>query len=466
MTRIATPEIIGTSSTVISLANILSTAALLGLPTGVSRFLAKYFYEKNLEKASVFVKASLILLALGISTSIAALVIIKDWIYINLDSLLLIFSMLLVSTSAIAVLNRSIIIATLKTKILPKVMVVTSTVRTVLVVILVLMNTGALGVVIGYTSFQILAALLLGVTIFRILRSPDRGNHIIKLDYPFKSILSASIPTWIPKLITTLGGSNLGTIVVFGINGPSEAASYFLANAIFLAIGAIVSPLYTIAYPTLSAMSDGRKRFAWRIIKISVILSLPLSASVIFYSNDIVHFLGRDYSDASGTLRIFLLSMLPNSVYTVITELVYAYGNYRQVLVLGLASSIPRTVLYFLLVPHFGGTGAATSYLVGSIIGCVFSIIVAKRIGLMIHWKDLGFISIMAFLPPFIFNYLELNFILGILSTVVISIITFLKFKILSKSDVEDAVNVLPMGFAKPLTIIFSKVGKLLNSDY
>lgn len=450
----------------ISLANIFTTVAILGLPTGVSRFLAKLFYEKNLEKANVFVKASLILLALGISISIAVLLIIRDWIYVNLDPFLLIFSMLLVSSSAVAILNRSIIISTLKTKILPKVMVVTASTRTVLVVVLVLMNTGALGVVMGYTSFQILAAILLGFTIFRTLRSRDRSNTNIKLNYPFKSILSASIPSWIPKLITTLGGSNLGTIVVFGFNGPNEAASFFLANAIFLAISAIVTPLFTIAYPTLSAMSDGRKRFAWRIIKISIILSLPLSVSIIFYSNDVVLLLGHEYINASVPLKIFLLSILPNSLYTVITELVYAYGNYRQVLALGLASSIPRTVLYFILVPAFGATGAATSYLVGSLIGCVFSTIVAKKIGMIIYWKDLGFIVIMAFLPPFIFNYFQLNYILGIFSTVVISVILFLKFKILTKPDIEDAINVLPIGMAKPLTIVFNKVGKVLNRDY
>jgi O-antigen/teichoic acid export membrane protein len=466
LTRIATPEIIGTSSTIISLANIFTTVAILGLPTGVSRFLAKLFFEKNLEKANMFVKASLILLALGISISIAVLLIIGDWIYFNLDPFLMTFSMLLVSSSAITILNRSIIIATLKTKILPKVMVVTASTRTVLVIILVLMHAGALGVVMGYTSFQILAAILLGFAVFRALRSRDRNNSNIKLNYPFKSILSASIPNWIPKLITTLGGSNLGTIVVFGFNGPSEAASFFLANAIFLAISAIVTPLFTIAYPTLSAMSDGRKRFAWRIIKISIILSLPLSASIIFYSNDVVLLLGHEYIDASVPLRIFLLSILPNSLYTVITELVYAYGNYRQVLALGLASSIPRTVLYFLLVPAFGATGAATSYLVGSIIGCVFAMIVAKKIGMIINWKDLGFIVIIAFLPPFISNYFQLNYILGIFSTVAISVILFLKFKILTKPDIEDAINVLPIGMAKPLTIVFNKVGKVLNRDY
>jgi hypothetical protein len=91
---------------------------------------------------------------------------------------------------------------------------------------------------------------------------------------------------------------------------------------------------------------------------------------------------------------------------------------------------------------------------------------VGKKIGMIIYWKDLGLISIIAVLPPFIFYHIQLNFIIGIISTVAISVILFLKFRILTKSDTEDAINVLPVGFAKPLTIIFNKVGKLLNRDF
>jgi O-antigen/teichoic acid export membrane protein len=213
-------------------------------------------------------------------------------------------------------------------------------------------------------------------------------------------------------------------------------------------------------------MHDGRKRFSWRILKISIVLSLPLSSAVFFYSSDIVRLLGQDYIDASLFLKIFMITILPNSVNLMVSQLVYAYGNYRQVLVLGLASSIPRTLLYFLLVPSFGGMGAAISFLVGSIIGFAYSIIVAKQISMIMHWKSLGLITGLSILPALILAYFQINFIVGTISTIGISFIAFVKFRILTKYDIEDTVNVLPASVAKPLTVILAKVGRLLNEDY
>jgi O-antigen/teichoic acid export membrane protein len=336
----------------------------------------------------------------------------------------------------------------------------------IFVVLLVLANAGAIGIVTGYISFEVLASIVLSLSIYGIFRSGHEKPHDFKLIYPFKKILNASIPGWIPKLVSILGGSNLGTIVVFGFNGSAHAASYFLANAIFSAVSTISAPLFTVAYPALSAMSDGRKRLAWRILKISIILSLPVSASLFFYSDDIIQLLGDDYNDASLYLKIFMITILPNSISTMITQLVYAYGNYRQVLFLGLASSLPRTVLYFILVPAFGATGAVISFLIGSVIGLVVSITVANKIDMVIDWKSLVFMATVAFLPAFAFSYTQINYVIGIMGTIAVSFIIFLKLRILTRYDIEDTLSVLPERVARPLITILDKLGRSLTKSY
>jgi O-antigen/teichoic acid export membrane protein len=213
-------------------------------------------------------------------------------------------------------------------------------------------------------------------------------------------------------------------------------------------------------------MSDGRKRLTWRIIKISTVISIPFSSSVFFYSDDVIALLGSHYADASLLLRLFLIAIFPNSISLMIGQLVYANGNYRQVLYIGLASSIPTTLLYFVLVPILGSTGAATSYLVGSIVGLAMSAIISKKIGMQVHWKVLCLISIISIAPAFAYSYLQLNFVTGIIATLLTSYIIFLKFRIISRSDVDDTLSVLPMGLAQPIITVVHKVGKLLNSDY
>jgi O-antigen/teichoic acid export membrane protein len=465
LTRITTPEVIGLSSTVISLAGIFTALSTLGVPVGVSRFLAKFFHQKDLESAAIFVKVSLILVSIGVFSSAIILWITKDWINPGLDRTLIISAMLVIGSSSFGILMYSIVVASLKTKILPRVMVVGSSVRTIVVILLVLGQAGAVGIVLGYSIHEAIIAILLTFTILGLLKRQDKKPNVRTND-TFKSILNASVPSWIPRLITVFGGANFGTVIVFGSHGSSEAASYFLANTIFGAISATVSPLYAIAYPALSAMTDNRKRLTWRIIKISMIILCPLSLSVIFYSDDVINLFGQDYSNASLFLRILLLTALMGSVTGMVGQLVYAYGKYRQIMYVGVASSIVKTVLYLVLVPLFGGTGAATSFLIGSIINFVLAIILAKKNALVIHWKILSLIVILPILPAFLFSYFQVNFILGIISTIVASFIAFLRFKILTKSDVEDTINVLPKNIARPLSISLNKVGRLLNKDY
>ena len=466
LTKIATPEIIGTSSTVISISIIFSTIATIGIPVGVSRFLAKGFYERRIEEVKIFVKNSLILVSLGIIVSSVVLFIINKWIYVTLDQTLIIFAMILIGSHTINKLLNSIVVASLKTKIIPKIMAVASSMKIILVICLVLMNIGSVGVLIGYASFEILTSIHLGIVVTRMTRNKSIGSSYLDVNNSFKMILDASIPSWIPKLITLLSGANLGTIIVFGSSGSAEAASYFLSFTISLAVFSIVLPLFTVAYPALSAMNDGRKRLTWRIIKISMIISIPLSSSIFFYSDDVIGLLGSHYADSSLLLRLFLIAIFPNSISLMIGQLVYAYGNYRQVLYIGLASSITTTLLYLVLVPILGSTGAATSYLVGSIGGFTMSTIISKKIGMKLHWNVLCLISIISIVPAFIYSYLQLNFIVGIIITLLTSYIIFFKFRIISKSDVDDTLNVLPRGIVRPISKIVHKVGELLNSDY
>jgi O-antigen/teichoic acid export membrane protein len=439
----------------------------MGIPEGASRFLSKSFHEKNLVKAGIFFKSSLFLICIGVIASTILLWFLKDYASVfQSDPELLIFAIIIIGSSALGNLFYSSILATLKTKGSSMVLIISSCSRTAVVIILVLAHLEEFGIVIGYALSEVLACLLLAIAINRVLKREPKSKSDIKFNHPLKDVVSASVPYWIPRLISVLGGANLGTVIVFGVNGSTEAASYFLANSIVSAIVATVTPLYGISYPALSAMDDGRKMFAWRIMKISIIISAPLSLSAWFYSNEITNVLGQNYTEASMFLRILLITVIPSSVSTMVIQLSYAYGNYRQVLYLGLASSIPRTLLYFIIVPSFGGTGAAASFLIGSMISFVLSLIIAKKIGLIIHWGELGLVIIISLLSALLFSYFEINFVLGIISTIIISLFVALRFKILSKFEVEEMIKVLPTRMAIRLGPLMNKIAKALNKDY
>ncbi len=466
MAKITTSEIIGISSTIVSLATIFITIVTIGIPNGVQRFLGKSFFEQKIEDAKVFVKASLFLITVGIVVCSSVILFAQNWFFttFGIDFNLVAIAVLLMASSAITTLFRSIIIATLKTKMLPIIMIIASTAKLGLAIALVLIGTGALGLTVGYTFNQILASIILTATLVTILKSSKKKSELLFMGSS-KNILIASVASWIPALITTVG-SQLGTVVVFGSQGASQAGVFFMAFSIFTAITGVMYSLFTISYPALSAMSDGRKRFASRIIKMSLIIALPFSSSLIFYSKNVMQLFGEQYITGSSSLEILLISMLPIAIITGINTLVYAYGNYRQVLTIGLASSVPRTALYFLLVPLYSGLGAAISYTVGSIIGLIATIIIGRQIGMRIYWKDLALILFIPIGIAFALHVLEVHYIAGILITTFVSYIIFVKLGVIIRQDLEDSLGILPNRIANPLLSTFHAIAKKLNRSY
>jgi O-antigen/teichoic acid export membrane protein len=493
LSKISTPEVIGAFAVTVSFADIFANVAIMGISYGVQPFLGKSFSEGNLRDAKVFVKASLILLSLGIITTSTLIIIARDGIYsiFKINFTLLAISISILSSSSIYILLNSIVISSLKTKVLPKIMIISSVSKIIVATILVSIGGGVIGLAIGYTFFgQILSAILLGVVIIKFLKSlalssatrssssssslsfsstekeTNMNNSTVKKSqsevsfvYAFKKIWVASAVSWIPLLVPTIG-SDLGTLVLFGTHGSNQAGVYFIALTIFMGITNVTYSLFTIGLPTLSSMLDGRKRLTWHTIRLSLIISFPLSSALIFYSREVLQLIGHQYVQGSLSLQVLLSSILPSSIMTGIDTLVYSYGNYRQSLLIGLAMNIPRTVLYFILVPVYGSLGTAMSYTAGSMIGFVVSIIIAKRIKMLVDWKSLAFIIAIPSGIAFTLNHFQVNYIIGIALTIIFSYLLLLKLRILTGSDLRDSIGILPYNMWNRTIRLFNKVEK------
>lgn len=461
ISKITTTETIGISSTLISFAGIVSVIANIGVPTGVQRFLGRSFSEKKLEEAKKMVLVAMILICMGIAACSLTIVLIQNWIQdvFDFDLPLLLIALLFVGSSALSMLFRSVVISSLNTRSLPIIIISSSIVKLILTAILLLIGTGAVGLTIGFTSTHVLTSVLLGIFVMRtIFKKSSVSNLVASFIESSKSILVSSIVFWIPFLMTTIG-SQLGTIVVFGSQGANQAGVYFLALTIVTGINSVMNSLFTIALPTLSGLRDSRKRVAWHAIRFSALMLLPFTCSLTFYSKEIMRLFGQGYANGSASLEILLLSMLPMIVLTGINTLVYSYGNYRDVLVIGLAVSIPRTLLYFVLVPLYGGTGAAVGYTIGTFIGCLVSLEIARKIGMRIFWKELGIIFIVPTALAFTFEYFQVNFVLGIIVTTALSYLILLKAHIVTGSDIQDLLVILPKTFSNRINKFVNKLG-------
>ena len=165
-------------------------------------------------------------------------------------------------------------------------------------------------------------------------------------------------------------------------------------------------------------------------------------------------------------MQILLMSTFPIIVLSGIDALVFSYGKYRQALVINLASSVPRTILYFILVPAFGMTGVATSYTIGSLIGFVVSIIIANKMKMIIFWKRLALTLFIPISIAFILSTLDVNYIVGIIATIMISYLLLMKFHIIEKSDASFLIDLLPGNISEPLLAILLRFRKIIDWFY
>ena len=275
---------------------------------------------------------------------------------------------------------------------------------------------------------------------------------------PQEQIIVGGLTNWIPLLVSTIG-SQLGTIILFSSKGSSDAAIYFLALNIVNGILFSTSAIFNIALPALSSLQDGRKRLAWQTIRWSTLISIPLSASILFFSQDVMALFGETYSNGGMALQILLLSLFPTIVADGISNLVFSYGNYRQSFLIHLTMNLPRTLLYFILIPAFGIIGGAISFLIGPLFAIVVSVTIIRKIRMSISWKDLSLILIIPMAIGYILSILQLYFVYSILITLAISYLILFKIQIITSTDLQDLLHILPSSVSNRISKIWHKQG-------
>jgi O-antigen/teichoic acid export membrane protein len=451
ITQLTSSAILGTLSAIIAISEILVSFAIIGIPDSVQRFLGKHFYEKNIENAKTYLAASFILVILGIFGTCLFVIIDNGVLKLaEIDPNLNLVIIAIVTSLALNLLLTSIVISSLKTKVLPIVNIISSASKITLSIFLILSGSGVVGISLSYLVFgNALSAIMLGIYSIRLFRSTskDTPRSKIGLRHASRDLLAGGVASWIPMLITNVG-IQLGTIVLFGSKGSEETAVYFIALTIVNALLVGTVSLTAIGLPILSSIRDGRKRFAWQTIRWGYFIAVPLASSIFFYSRDILNLLGQNYVEGETSLQILLLSLAPTIILSGVSNLVYAYGNYKQSLAIDSTMGFARTFLYFILVPIYGSLGASVAFTAGSFAALIVSIIVTRKIGMIIFWKDLVLIFFIPILIGFILQRLEINYVIGIFATITVSYISLLKLKVITKSDLRDIIDVLPNNFS------------------
>lgn len=282
-----------------------------------------------------------------------------------------------------------------------------------------------------------------------------------------RSLVKISTSSWIPNIINVCGFW-MGVIIVYSLDGSQAGGQFYMAVGIFSVVLFIVSGISKVTHGIIQTIEENNQLdYLSYSIKIALILTIPVSTSLLFFSSSYLGILGEEFEASQFNLSILMLGM----PFVIISELVYYYlyglGYHKEVLILGLIGNIPRVMIYFFITFLFDSTFAALSYFIGSVTQSLFSFRLGNiKIQVLEIKKSIFIIFIpMTFAIPL--WLLNLNFILSTVFIILGSVILYIRLDFFDKTDISKILYaMLPSRKARQLSELFEKVILLIKKQY
>jgi len=289
----------------------------------------------------------------------------------------------------------------------------------------------------SYSVFYATIVIFLLITLGHYFTKLD-GKSLKKIFFNIKLILKGSLAQYIPSILGTLG-AKLNILIIFSVHGASESGLFFIPWVVFAVLMMLVNAITQIIHPVFSGLENSNEQLILfqRTMKLGFLTTIPLFVIVFFYANYVLKIFDSQFILANSTLEILLISF-PFMVFNEISYyLFYARGKYDYIFTIGLISTIPRILLYFVLIPDFENTGAAWAYTIGTFFHTAVTVFIIKKLKIQLQYSHYFALVLI----PFSIGYLldQINFgILGAIIIFIISYVIFLKIKLFSENDIEN----------------------------
>ncbi|MCX7796090.1 MAG: oligosaccharide flippase family protein [bacterium] len=332
------------------------------------------------------------------------------------------------------IIGQSFLNAILRTEYTALTQISSSLIRLTVSLLLIYLGYGFVGLMMGYVVAGLTTSILMLAFPINILKKLG-ARFSISLE-SIKDSVEAGIVTWIPNLLTLIG-QWVGVLGLFSMIGVVETGLYFVAFTMTSVIMSIPQSILILSFPSISGMGNGRKKAMSRTVKISTSLMAPIAFFLILYPSTIPEFLGRTYVGASDLIRILSLGYLVSPINAGYIYYAYAIGNYRDVLIAGLAGTIPRLLLYPFMISLHEDVGAAITFSMGNITTLLMVVICAQRKNYGLQFKQYLKIIIIPIGISTMLMFFKIDWIIGLVSLST-SYIIYGRLRIITKEDLRE----------------------------
>ncbi|MHA1712460.1 MAG: oligosaccharide flippase family protein [Candidatus Ranarchaeia archaeon] len=384
---IGSPEIVGSTTSAISLSLLLRTLVALEIYTGLKRFVGRCLGKKQVNSLRQYYGSSNNFSALLVSAMGVSVILSRTWIsqLTAINETLVSLAGALIIIEGIGLVPRSLLVSTAKTNWLLGADLIANTMRLSLGVFLVFLGWGDIGAITGFLVAGLIDTVLLIMLSNRVLhslgssRQPWCWNCV-------QEVVTASFFSWMPNLVV-LAGTRLGILIVYSFSGALETGIYYIIYALVNIVLSMPIAIFSLLFPVLSGLETGYKQATMKGIRFLIVLSSPLAIVLMTYPAFILNLISPEYLIGRPILVVLALSIVLSCFVKGVEALVYSKGMYHFMLSIGLTQSVTQVALYFLLVPLFSGLGAAVSFTSGYVTSFFVTLLITRKISFSIEWK-------------------------------------------------------------------------------
>ncbi len=210
------------------------------------------------------------------------------------------------------------------------------------------------------------AAITLGI-ILLIKSFPDAKINFRGLRETVQEVKTFS--SWSgASFILSAVSAKIDNLLVFSLAGPFQAGLYSSAQKISTIFPQVASSLDSVFAPKLASSKDHFRNYLViaSIASIGTLILIPFASLVL-------GLLGDKYLVATNTFQVLLIGM---SVFILTgpfgSTILYHYGKAKTYFINGLFQLVVALVSYLILVPRFGSIGAASVFVITSLVSLIY----------------------------------------------------------------------------------------------
>jgi O-antigen/teichoic acid export membrane protein len=270
--------------------------------------------------------------------------------------------------------------------------VLQSTSKLITSISLVIAGFGVLGAVsahlIGYLASGVFGLLL----IRRYLSRRARGS--------LSSLLGYGIPLYISSIITMAANQYL--IMLLSSSSDFEIGNYYAAMSLSSALGIVASSIGSSLLPTFSTVLDEGVEKMFRLsVKYSSFIMVPLAASVMTFSPDIIRiFFGRRYSLSPLYLSMFSVNYLLVGLGSLsISPFLSSLGRTEKILTITASNALFFVISSSILIKFFGIPGLIAAQILSNIVSLSLGLTIIRSFNASVDLRSSASIYISSFIP-------------------------------------------------------------------